>query len=259
MARGGPRAGPPVPARGDDPGAPLVPEDPLLDLSYAKDPVQQECVFCGNACPGDPGPTMGHAIRAFSIDGERRFHPACILPIAPGLCRRVVVENSERWPAEVKALFAQATAQIAPTPRSPWRDAAGIPELQRSPSARAGCRFCDEKIAKGELRLARERIYGMRRSPAYFHVGCYAASDDYHPRMLELIVLRAPSDVARDEIAAWKAILPPTRRRTTTCPLIERLLALYDAVPREAPAPEDPSLPKLTENEVEIPRGFFNS
>jgi len=232
---------------------------PLLDVSYGNDPATRPCVFCGTPCPGELGAATGHAIRAFSIDGERRFHPGCVLQIAPGLCRRVVVEDSERWPAEVKALFAQATAGIAPTPRSPWRDAAGIPELQRSPSARAACRFCQRKIAKGELRLARERIYGMRRSPAYFHVGCYATSTDFHPRMLELVVLRAPGDVTREEVAAWADVLPPTPPEDDDVPpLVERLLTLYDAVPREAPPPEEPDAPKLTANEVEIPRGFFN-
>ena len=40
-------------------------------------------------------------------------------------------------------------------------------------------------------------MFGSRRSPVYFHVECYANSDDYHPKMLELIVLAFRSDSTR--------------------------------------------------------------
>lgn len=233
---------------------------PLLNLSYGEEVTARPCVFCGNTCPGEPGPATGHAVRAWAIDGERRFHPQCILQLAPGLCRRVVQEDKPSWPAEVKALFAAATANIAPTPRSPWQHTAGIPKLERAPSARAACRYCQGKIEKGDLRLAREQLYGMRRSPIYFHLSCYTRSDDYHGRMLELVVLRCDKEITREEIAALAAVLPPEPDEDDDVrPLAERLLALYDAVPREQGAPEEPTGPKLTENVVEFPRGFFSS
>jgi len=236
---------------------------PILDVSYDREPGRPKpCLFCGLDCPGDDGPTTGHAVRAFSVDGERRFHPGCILRIAPGICRRIALEDSERWPADVKALFAQALANVAPTPRSPWRNTAGIPKLERSPSARAACRFCKEKIVKDELRLAREQLYGMRRSPVYFHVGCYASSDDYHPKMLELVILRAGPEVTREQVEALAAVLPPHAEEDDDVPpLMDRLLTLYDAVPRAEGTSEDDSTDAagLRENVVEIPEGFFTS
>ena len=79
--------------------------------------------------------------------------------------RIVVAEDSERWPAEVKALFKAAIPeQVMPTPRSPWKNTGGIPNLHRSPSGRAACRFCQQKLGKGELRIGREQVFGMRRS-----------------------------------------------------------------------------------------------
>lgn len=237
---------------------------PILDLSYAKDPATKPCLFCGNPCPGDPGPGTGHAIRSFSLDdpeGERRFHPACIIQLAPGLCRRIGLEDSERWPAEVKAFFNAAAAKIKPTPRSPWRNTAGIPKLQRSPSARAACRYCSEKISKGELRLGREQLYGMRRSPVYFHVACFCKSDDYHPKFLELVVLKADHEITREEIAGLAGVLPPTPEEDDDVPpLLERLLTLYDLVPRErTDGAEEDSQSRLKENVVEIPKGFFTT
>jgi len=234
---------------------------PILDLSYDRSGVAKPCLFCGVDAPGDPGPGFGHAIRAFSADGERRFHPACVIQLAPGIARRVALEDSERWPADVKAFFSAALKEIPPTPRSPWRNTAGIPRMEPSPSARAACRFCQGKIAKGELRLAREQLYGMRRSPAYFHVNCFCKSDDYHSKVIELVVLRLPPEVTREEVAALSRFLPPEPEEDDDVPpLMERLLTLFDAVDRtrkaaEAETPES----KLTENVVEIPEGFFQS
>ncbi|RMG06938.1 MAG: hypothetical protein D6731_24750 [Planctomycetota bacterium] len=234
---------------------------PLTGLSYGKDAYSKPCDYCGVECPGEPGPTHGHAVRAFSLSGEYRFHPVCALELAPGLALRVALEDSERWPAEVKALFkAACEGKVRPTPRSPWRDTAGIPKLHVSPSGRAACRYCREKIGKGELRLGREQLYGMRRSPVYFHVRCFCRSDDFHPKWLELAVVRVDrAEVARGRIEALGAELPPTPEEDDDVPpLLERLLALYDAVPQ--PAPEEGSEgPRLTENVVEIPRGFFTS
>jgi len=241
---------------------------PILDLSYDKDAVGlKPCVFCGVACPGEPGPTHGHAVRAFSLDGERRFHPLCVVQLAPGLCKRVVAEDGERWPAEVKAFFAKVLPDsVEPTPRSPWKSTGGLPALQHAPSGRAACRFCREKIGKGELRIAREQMFGMRKSPVYFHVGCYAESDDYHPRMLELLVVRAPAEVTREEIEALGDVLPPTPEEDDDVPpLLERLLAIHDAVAEgraravEARAEAESERPRLTKNEIDIPEGFFSS
>lgn len=233
---------------------------PILNLSYPQtEPRTQTCPLCGTDCPGDPGPLTGHAIRAFSLDGERRFHPACILKLAPGLCKRIVQEASERWPDEVLGLWKlNIPDAIKATPRSPWQDTGGLPTLERAPSARAACRYCNEKIKKGELRLARQKVFGTRRSPVYFHVGCFAKSDDYHPKLLELVVLRIDPDITREEIEAWAEVLPPTPEIDDDVPpLLETLLDLFDRVPREAEVEATPS--NLTENVVEFPRGFFSS
>ena len=234
---------------------------PITGISYPQtDPRTQDCVFCGLPTPGEPGPGTGHAIKAFSLDGERRFHPQCIVRLAPGLCARVVQENSDRWPAEVKGFFrAVLPDTIEPTPRSPWADTGGVPQLQMAPSGRAACRYCDVKIKKGELRLAREKMYGMRRSPAYFHVECYCKSDDYHPKMLEVVVLKADPEIPRHLIEAWGEVLPPDPPEDDDVPpLLERLLALFDSVPREEAEQEDRNS-NLTENVVEFPKGFFSS
>jgi hypothetical protein len=240
---------------------------PILDLAWDKDAISKPCVYCGEPCPGVAGPSHGHAVRAFSLDGERRFHPACIVELAPGICRRIVVENSDRWPTELKAYFAQKVpAQVLPTPRSPWRHTAGIPVLEHAPSARAACRFCSQKIDKGELRLAREQIYGMRRSPVYFHVGCYCKSDDFHPKMIELVVLRAGDEVGRADIEAMTKALPPMGEQDEDAPsLAEQVLEIFAFVERkraaqaEAAAASAAGRPKLTENIVDIPEGFFSS
>lgn len=241
---------------------------PIMDLGYDKDAAGlRPCVYCQELCPGVAGPSHGHAVRAFSIDGERRFHPACVVELAPGLCRRVVAENSERFPAEVKAYFAQRVpAQVLPTPRSPWRHTAGVPVLEHAPSARAACRFCSGKIDRDELRLAREQIYGMRRSPVYFHVGCYAKSDDYHPKMIELVVLRAGEGIVRDDLERLVAALPPKAEEDDDVPSLgERLREIFAwveqkrAATAEASATATASKPKLTENIVDIPEGFFSS
>jgi hypothetical protein len=268
------------PAEGREQLARFLPDDatpsprsflrtPILDLSYAKDATGHlPCVYCGKAAPCDPlGPQYGHAVRAFSIDGERRFHPACIVQLAPGLCRRIALEDGERWPAEVKLFFKTVIPEaIQPTPRSPWKNTGGVPNLHRSPSGRAACRFCQEKIGKGELRIGREQMFGMRRSPVYFHVGCYGKSDDYHPRMLELMVLKADTEVSREDIEGLAPVLPPTPQEDDDVPpLLERLLTLYDVVQgaREqaaaAQAERDAGRPQLKENVVEIPEGFFSS
>lgn len=232
---------------------------PLLNLSYPTTDVSPKpCPLCGAECPGEPGPATGHAIRAFSLDGERRFHPICAAKLAPGLCRRVVFEASERWPDEVRAFFKAAIPEtVKPTPRSPWQEAGGLPKLEHAPSARAACRYCNEKIPKGGLRLVREKVFGTRRSPVYFHVGCFVGSDDYHPKLLELVVLRVDPEVTRAEIEAWGEFLPDTKDiDDDVLPHLERLLDLYDRIPRES-APEEVES-KLTENVVEFPRGFFS-
>lgn len=241
---------------------------PIMDLGYDKDAAGvKPCVYCMEPCPGVAGPSHGHAVRAYSLDGERRFHPACIVELAPGLCRRIVVEASDRWPPELKAYFAQRVpAHVLPTPRSPWRHTAGVPALEHAPSARAACRFCSGKIDKGDLRLAREQIYGMRRSPVYFHVGCYAKSDDYHPKMIELVVLRAPDEVTRDDLARIVAALPPKAEEDDDVPALgERLEEIFAWVERKREATASKSAaaaaakPKLTENIVDIPEGFFGA
>jgi hypothetical protein len=234
---------------------------PITDVSYAKDASgHKDCEYCGLPCPGEKGPTHGHGVRAFFLGGEYLFHPLCVMQLAPGICRRVTLEGSERWPAEVKELFTPALVKIAPTPRSPWKNTAGIPKLEPAPSGRAACRFCKGKIGKGELRLAREQLYGMRRSPVYFHVACYCKSADYHPKILELVALRANKGIAREEIAALADGLPPTPEEDDDVPpLLERMLALFDSIPKMADASEDAPEDKLTENVVEIPKGFFNS
>lgn len=239
---------------------------PILDLGWDKDAISKPCLYCGEPCPGVQGPSHGHAVRAFSLDGERRFHPACIIPLAPGLCRRVVAENSDRWPPELKAYFAQKVpAQVLPTPRSPWRHTAGLPALELAPSARAACRFCSGKIDKGELRLAREQIYGMRRSPVYFHVGCYAKSDDYHPKMIELVVLRAADEIGKVHIEALKKVLPADPQEDDdSMPLVAKVDEIWAYVERKraaagaAAAASAAAAPKLTENIVDIPDGFFS-
>ncbi|MCO5171587.1 MAG: hypothetical protein M9894_35235 [Planctomycetes bacterium] len=241
---------------------------PIMDLGYDKDAAGvKPCVYCMEPCPGVAGPSHGHAVRAFSLDGERRFHPACIVELAPGLCRRIVVEASDRWPPELKAYFAQRVpAQVLPTPRSPWRHTAGVPALEHAPSARAACRFCSGKIEKGDLRLAREQIYGMRRSPVYFHVGCYAKSDDYHPKMIELVVLRAGDEVTRDDLERIVAALPPKAEEDDDVPALgERLREIFAWVEQKrevaasASAAAAAARPKLTENIVDIPEGFFGA
>jgi hypothetical protein len=244
---------------------------PIMDLSYQKGSYgHAPCVFCGEPCPEGSEPAKGHAIRAFSVDGERRFHPMCIAQLAPGLCRRIAVEDSERWPADLKLFFAKVIPnQILPTPRSPWRDTAGEPKLHASPSNRASCKFCTEKITKGQLRLGREQIFGMRRSPVYFHVDCYAKSDDYHPKMLEMIVLRAPAEVPREAVQELARSLPleTDEERDVGRPwgplptLEERLMELFDRRPNAAKADAQADAKDyqdgLTKNVVEIPEGFF--
>lgn len=240
---------------------------PIMDLSWDKETIVKPCIYCGEACPGVAGPSHGHAVRAFSLDGERRFHPACIVLLAPGLCRRIVAENSDRWPPELKAYFAQKVPpQVLPTPRSPWRHTAGVPVLEHAPSARAACRFCSGKIDKGDLRLAREQIYGMRRSPVYFHVGCYAKSDDYHPKMIELVVLRAPEDITRADIdERLLPVLPPKAEEDDDVgTLADRVREIFDWVERKraaagAGAGAAKEKPVMTENIVDIPEGFFTS
>lgn len=234
---------------------------PITDLSYAKGASgEKNCEFCGTLAPGDAGPTHGHGVRAFFVGGEYLFHPVCVMQLAPGICRRVALENSEHWPTEVKALFNAALAKVAPTPRSPWKNTAGIPKIEPAPSARAACRYCKEKIGKGELRLAREQLYGMRRSPVYFHVACYCKSEDFHPKIMELVVLKASREIAREEIVALGAAFPPTAPEDDdVAPLMDRLLTLYDSVPKLVDEVGSEPESALTENVVEIPKGFFTS
>lgn len=240
---------------------------PILDLSYDKDAAGiKPCVYCGEAAPGQPGPSHGHAVRAWSVDGDRRLHPACSVELAPGLVRRIVVENSDRWPAEVKAWFAsKVPASIAFTPRSPWRNTAGVPVLEHAPSSRAACRFCEQKLQKGELRLAREQVFGMRRSPVYFHPACFAKADDWHPKMLELVVIRAGDEIGQADVDALKRICPPKPPEDDDCPTLEeRLQALFEHVLRKRAAAAakqagKPAAPVMTENVVDIPDGFFSS
>ncbi|MEZ6188691.1 MAG: hypothetical protein R3F62_27275 [Planctomycetota bacterium] len=231
---------------------------PILDLSYDKRDVPADCVFCGLEAPGGK-PGVGHenAVRAFSVDGERRLHAACALELAPGLCQRVVLEASERWPEDVRAFFkAHLDPATQATPRSPWRDTGGIPTLEVSPSGRAACRYTKQKIEKGDLRISRQQVFGMRRSPVYFSVEAYVASDDFHPRMLELMVLKSPADVTREQLEALVAKLPPDPPEDDdVTPLGERLLTLFDAKPQAQPEAEVNE--NLTENKVDIPTGFF--
>lgn len=233
---------------------------PILDLSCEKKELgpPRPCVYCGEQCPEGSDPARAFAVRAFSIDGERRLHPSCVLEIAPGLCKRVVAENSDRWPDELKRWFAEKVPpQVLPTPRSPWRNTGGIPRLEPAPSARAACRYCDQKLEKGQLRLARDQMFGMRRTPVYFHVGCFARSSDWHPRMLELAVLKSAAGFEREQLEALGPQLPAEQpEEPAQPPLLERLLALYALAPR---GPQEKEEPKLTENQVVIPEGFFTS
>lgn len=51
-----------------------------------------------------------------------------------------------------------------------------MPFAERAPNARAKCRACQESIAKGELRVAFERMYegpmGTQKGAAYSHARC---------------------------------------------------------------------------------------
>jgi hypothetical protein len=110
--------------------------------------------------------------------------------------------------AEVEALIAQ---HIKPD----------MPFAERAPNARARCRACDEAIAKGELRVAFERMYegpmGMQKGAAYTHARCL-------PRYLEREIeqgrtaptaadllgqLEAHGPPAPDDFATLRAVLLP--------------------------------------------------
>jgi hypothetical protein len=51
-----------------------------------------------------------------------------------------------------------------------------MPYLEHAPNARARCRACDETIAKGEPRVAFERVFegpmGPQKGAAYVHARC---------------------------------------------------------------------------------------
>jgi hypothetical protein len=53
-----------------------------------------------------------------------------------------------------------------------------MPFAERAPNGRARCRACDESIAKGELRVAFERMFegpmGPQKGAAYAHARCLA-------------------------------------------------------------------------------------
>ena len=236
---------------------------PILDLSYDGRGQEGSCVYCGEDCPrAGGGPGLGHAIRAFSLDGERRLHPVCCVKLAPGLCRRVVEEGSDRWPVEVRAWFREVIPpQIAPTPRSPWQYGVGEPTLEVSSSARAQCKYCASKIAKGVLRVRREQSFGTKKTPFYVHPECYVKSDDYHPKLLELMVVRAPADVPRAALEALVALAPddpPPLEGEVEGPSTRSVLEGWVAARPEAAEEGAEAAPALTKNEVQIPEGFFN-
>jgi hypothetical protein len=53
-----------------------------------------------------------------------------------------------------------------------------MPYAERAPNGRARCRACDESIAKGELRVAFERMFegpmGLQKGATYAHAHCLA-------------------------------------------------------------------------------------
>ncbi len=139
----------------------------------------------------------------------RYWHPACA---APKLANELAAALSvyEGPPIEDRAGL---DALIAEHLRPP------MPYAERAGTGRARCRACDETIAKGELRVAFERVFdgpmGQQRGVAYAHPKClpkYLAHEKERgreaPEMADLLqAVRAHSkleeaDLNRVEAAA---------------------------------------------------------
>lgn len=81
---------------------------------------------------------------------------------------------SDERKAELEKLMAEADAKKPPP----------YPHADKAPTGRAGCQGCQEKIAKGELRVAFERDIerGMstQKGAGYLHPKCAAAYMEEH-------------------------------------------------------------------------------
>ncbi len=96
-----------------------------------------------------------------------------------------------------------------------------MPFAERAPNARAKCRACQEAIAKGELRVAFERMYegpmGMQKGAAYAHARCllrYLAREVEQGREAPapdalMAMLASRGTVGPEDLAELRAALAP--------------------------------------------------
>ncbi|MCA9672672.1 MAG: hypothetical protein KC503_44060 [Myxococcales bacterium] len=134
---------------------------------------------------------------AFSDSGEpsyRWFHLECASQTKPVELGQAISSYDGELPDKDKLEQAIAANKKKVKPSS-------YPYGERSPSGRAACIHCDEKIAKGDLRIAVEREIDTgaftTSGAGYLHVGCAAeyADDD---ELLEKIKTNSTSLEAAD-------------------------------------------------------------
>lgn len=136
---------------------------------------------------------FGHAVDGEFGESMQWYHLPCAAEKVPVFLESAIAEYEGDLPdrdALVAAIAANRGKQKPTT----------LPYAELAPSGRSSCLVCEEKIAKGEPRVAVEREIdagGFTRSGAgYLHPACVAAYDD------------APDDLA-DQLRENSLSMPP--------------------------------------------------
>jgi hypothetical protein len=143
---------------------------------------------------------FGEVDYSFDPDGTFKwFHLACAARKLPAKLGEALAEYPDELPDKEALLAAMAEGQKG----------TAFPRGELAPSGRAACLGCQNKIAKGELRVAVEREVDtgsfVARRPGYLHPSCAVGSEHVAQYEDLLAAVRENSDLVPaklDELAA---------------------------------------------------------
>jgi hypothetical protein len=134
---------------------------------------------------------------AFSDSGEMSYqwhHLECAAKKKPGPLKATLASYTGEIPnrADLEKSMDEAARTEKPST---------FPYAERASTSRSSCQECEEKIEKGQLRVAIEREVEtgtfMRKSAGYLHPACANAHTN-DPQLLEKIKVNAPGLSAAD-------------------------------------------------------------
>lgn len=140
---------------------------------------------------------FGHEIASDFGDAFQWYHLACAAQKVPVDLEKVLKDFTEEIPAReaLEQTINENRSRQKPT-RLPWAELA--------PSGRSSCQVCEEKIPKGEYRIAVEREIDaggfVRMGAGYLHPKCASQYEDL-PEDLEDEISENSISLTQDQLA----------------------------------------------------------